>query len=175
MNREIWTVPARGGAAAQLTNDAAGVVSDSPIFTPDGRGVVHRSNRGGASNLWWQPLDAKPPVQLTTGPGPDSSPSVARDGTIAFLNSRSRYSLLIHSLADCASTTLRTDSSRLWAPAFSPDGKDVAYSRDEPYGSWHLWITPPSGGAAPGVTFVKAPEASARFPPSCVSPSFTSL
>jgi Tol biopolymer transport system component/tRNA A-37 threonylcarbamoyl transferase component Bud32 len=165
MNREIWTVPARGGSAAHLTNDAAGVVSDSPIFTPDGRGVLHRSNRGGASNLWWLPLDAKPPVQLTTGPGPDSSPSVARDGTIAFLNSRSRYSLLIHSLADGASTTLRTDSSRLWAPAFSPDGKDVAYSRDEPDGSWHLWITPASGGAARQVTSGKVPEIYPRFTP----------
>ncbi|HEV1993154.1 MAG TPA: protein kinase, partial [Candidatus Acidoferrum sp.] len=165
MNREIWTVPAHGGVGTHLTNDVAGVVSDSPIFTPDGRGVIHRSNRGGASNLWWQPLDAKPPVQLTTGPGPDSSPSVARDGTIAFLNSRSRHSILVHSLADGSSTTLRTDASRLWAPAFSPDGKEIAYSRDEPDGSWHLWIIPASGGAVRQVTSGKVPEIYPRYTP----------
>jgi serine/threonine protein kinase len=165
MNREIWTVPALGGAATRMTKDQQGVVSDSPIFTPDGRGIVHRSNRGGASNLWWQPLDAKPPVQLTTGPGPDSSPSVARNGTIAFLNSRSRNMLLLYSLADGVSTTLLSDSSRLWAPAFSPDGKEIAYSRDEPDGSWHLWMVPTGGGPARQFTSGKAPEIYPRFTP----------
>ena len=165
MNREIWTVPSRGGAAAQLTKDQQGVVSDMPVFTPDGRGVVHRSNRGGASNLWWQPLDAKSPVQLTTGPGPDTSPCVARDGTIAFLNSRERHTLLVYSLTDGASTTVLTDASRLWAPAFSPDGKEIAYSRDQPDGSWHLWIVPSEGGAPRQITSGKVPEIYSRFAP----------
>jgi Tol biopolymer transport system component/serine/threonine protein kinase len=165
MNREIWMVPPQGGTATLLTKDPQGVVSDSPIFTPDGVGVVHRSNRGGASNLWWQPLDGKPPVQLTTGPGPDTSPSIARSGTIAFLNSRSRNTLLVYSLADGASTTLLSDASRLWAPALSPDGKEIAYSRDEPDGSWHLWMVPSGGGPARQVTSGKVPEIYPRFSP----------
>jgi len=165
MNREIWTVPSQGGAATRLTKDQQGVVSDMPVFAPDGRGIVHRSNRGGASNLWWQPLDAKSPVQLTTGPGPDTHPSVARNGTIAFLNSRSRNALLVYSLSEGASTTLQTDASRLWAPAFSPDGKTIAYSRDQPDGSWHLWIVSTDGGAARQVTSGKVPEVYPRFTP----------
>jgi len=165
MNREIWTVPSQGGAATRLTRDQQGVVSDSPIFTPDGRGVVHRSNRGGASNLWWKPLDDNPPVQLTTGPGPDASPSVARNGTIAFLNSRSRNSLFVYSLSEGASTTLLTDASRLWAPAFLPNGKEIAYSRDQPDGSWHLWIIPAGGGTARQVTSGNVPEIYPRFAP----------
>jgi len=28
----------------------------------------------------------------------------------------------------------------MWAPAFSPDGKEIVYSRDQPDGLWHLWI-----------------------------------
>jgi len=163
MNREIWMVPAQGGTATLLTKDPQGVVSDSPIFTPDGLGMVHRSNRGGASNLWWQPLDGKPPVQMTTGPGPDTSPSIARGGTIAFLNSRSRFTLLAYSLADGANTILLSDASRLWAPAFSPDGKEIAYSRDEPDGSWHLWVVPSGGGAVRQVTSGKVPEIYPRF------------
>jgi len=75
MNREIWTLPAQGGDPARLTKDPQGVVNDSPVFAPDGRGIVHRSNRGGASNIWWQPLNANSPVQLTSGPGPDSYPA----------------------------------------------------------------------------------------------------
>jgi Tol biopolymer transport system component len=172
MNREIWTVSAQGGIPTLLTNDPQGVVSDSPIFTPDGRGVVHRSNRGGASNLWWQPLDGKPPIQLTTGPGPDASPSIARNGTIAFLNSRSRFMLLVHSLANGASTTLLSDASRLWAPAFSPDGKEIAYSRGEPDGSWHLWIVPSGGGPVRQLTSGKVPEIYPRFTPDGTSVFF---
>jgi eukaryotic-like serine/threonine-protein kinase len=165
MNREIWTVSAQGGTPARLTQDAQGVVSDSPVFTPDGRGVVHRSNRGGASNIWWQPLDANSPVQLTSGPGPDSFPSIARNGTIAFLNSRSRYSLLLYSLPDGVTTTLLTDASRMWAPAFSPDGKEIVYSRDQPDGLWHLWIIPAERGQARQITSGKIPEIYPRFAP----------
>ena len=165
MNREIWTVPAQGGTAVRLTNDQQGVVSDMPVFSADGRGIIHRSNRGGASNLWWQPVEGKAPVQLTTGPGPDTAPSVARSGTIAFLNSRSRSALLLYSLSDGVSTTLLTDSSRLWAPAFSPDGKEIAYSRDQPDGSWHVWMVSADGGAARQVTTGKTPEIYPRFSP----------
>jgi Tol biopolymer transport system component len=169
MNRDVWIVPANGGAATRLTNDAAGVGSDSPAFSPDGRTVIHRSNRGGASNLWSQPLDGKPPIQLTSGPGPDANPSVARDGKIAFLNSRARNTLFLYSLASGASTALLTDTSKLWAPAFSPDGKEIAYSRDEPDGSWHLWILPATGGAARQLTSGKEPEIYPRFTPDSVA------
>jgi eukaryotic-like serine/threonine-protein kinase len=164
-NRDVWIVPAQGGTATRLTNDAVGIFSDSPVFSPDGLGLIYLSNRGGAPNLWWQPLDHKAPVQLTAGPGPDTSPSVARDGTIAFLNSRSRNSLLLYGLADATTTTLGSDASRLWGPAFSPDGKSIAYSRGDPDGSWHIWSIPAAGGPAQQISFGKAPEIYPRFTP----------
>lgn len=165
MNREIWTLPAQGGDPKRLTKDAQGVVNDSPVFAPDGLGVVHRSNRGGASNIWWQPLGANSPVQLTSGPGPDSYPSIARNSTIAFLNSRSRNSLVLFSPPEGDPAILLTDSSRLWAPAFSPDGKEIVYSRDQPDGLWHLWIIPAEQGQARQITSGKSPEIYPRFAP----------
>jgi len=165
MNREIWRLPADGGAASRLTQEAQGVVNDSPVFAPDGKGIVHRSNRGGASNIWWQPLDGRSAVQLTNGPGPDSFPSVARNGTIAFLNSRSRNLLIVYSLPSGAGTTLLTEASRLWAPAFSPDGKEIVYSRDQPDGLWHLWAISADGGQPRQLTSGKSPEIYPRFSP----------
>ncbi len=165
LNREIWAVPIAGGPARRLVQDLAGVFSDSPVFSPDGLGVIHRSNRGGASNLWWQPLDGKPPQQLTSGPGPDAMPSVSRDGTVAFLNSRAKNLLFVHQLAGATSTTLLSDSSVLWAPAISPDGKEIAYSRDEPDGSWHLWVISSGGGTPRQLTSGKVPEIYPRFTP----------
>jgi TolB protein len=172
MNRGIWTVPSQGGTATKLTEDQQGISSDMPVFTPDGRGVVHRSNRGGASNLWWQPLEDKSPVQLTTGPGPDTSPSIARNGTIAFLNSRSRNLLFLYSLTDGTSTTVLTDSSHLWGPAFSPDGGEIAYSRDQPDGSWHIWMVPIKDGTPRQITSGRAPEVYPRFTPDGASVYF---
>jgi Tol biopolymer transport system component len=172
-NRDLWVVPAMGGTAKHLTKDAPGVASDSPVFSPDGQGVIHRSNRGGASNLWLQPLDGKTPIQLTSGPGPDAYPSVARDGKIAFLNSRARNALLLYALASGTSAALLTESSKLWAPSFSPDGKEIAYSRDEPDGLWHLWVMPASGGAARQLTSGKEPELYPRFTPDGTSILFT--
>jgi TolB protein len=73
--------------------------------------------------------------------------------------------LLVYSLADGTSKTLLTDASRVWAPAFSPDGKQIAYSRDEPDGSWHLWSLPAEGGAPRQITSGKVPEIYPRFSP----------
>ena len=157
-SREIWLVPTNGGNATQFTQGPAGVSADMPVFSADGNGVVFRSNRGGAWNLWYQELSGTGARQLTTGPGPDLMPSVARDGTIAFLNSRSRSVLVRFDLQTGQRATLVSDTAILWGPMFSPDGTEIAYSRGEPDGSWHVWTVAAEGGAARQLTFGKVPE-----------------
>ncbi len=164
-NREIWLVPTAGGPGHRLTADPPGIFTDDAVFSPDGRGVVHRSNRGGASNLWWQPFDGGPPARITSGPGPDESPSIARDGVIGFRNSRSREVLFLYDLATRQVSTLLSDPSTLWSPAFSPDGREIAYSRNEPDGSWHVWVIPAGGGAPKQLTHGKVPEVYPRYAP----------
>jgi serine/threonine protein kinase/WD40 repeat protein len=162
---ELWAVPASGGAPARLSNDPAGTAADDPVFVPDGRGVIYSSNRGGAGNLWFLPLDGGPAVQLTTGPGPDDSPSVARDGTVAFLNSRWRNALLVHDLRAGDTRSLFTHTPFIWAPAFSPNGHELAFSRGEVDGSWHIWTIPIEGGAPRQLTTGAAGEIYPRYLP----------
>jgi Tol biopolymer transport system component len=57
--QEIWLVPAAGGQPRRMWQDPPGVFSADPAFTPDGRGVVHTSSRGGATNLWVMPIDGQ--------------------------------------------------------------------------------------------------------------------
>lgn len=163
-SREIWLVPVNRGTATELTQGTGGVSSDEPVFSGDGRGVVFRSNRGGAWNIWYQELNGGA-VQLTTGAGPDSTPSVARDGTMTFLNSRARAVLVLYDLATGQSKTVLKDAAILWAPAFSPDGKEVTYSRGEPDGAWHLWTMPTDGGAPRQLTAGKTLEIYPRYAP----------
>src|SRR5204863_5101526 len=125
--QEIWLLPAAGGAPQRMWQDRPGVFSTDPVFTPDGLGVVHTSSRGGAVNLWVMSVDGKEPVRLTSGAGPDESPSVARNGSIAFVNSRSRATLLIHQVAPGETKTIATHHAVLWAPAFSPDAREIAF------------------------------------------------
>jgi eukaryotic-like serine/threonine-protein kinase len=164
-SREIWLVPLNGKNATQLTHGSAGMSSDSPVFSADGRGVVYQSNQGGARNLWYLELNGRGARQLTAGPGPDSSPSVARDGTIAFLNSRRRTVLVLYELATGKSRTLLSDTAIFWGPAFSPDGAEMTYARGEPDGSWHLWSMAREGGTSRQLTFGKVPEIYARYSP----------
>jgi serine/threonine protein kinase len=162
---EIWLVSANGGEPRRLWKDPPEVYSHNPVFTPDGRAIVHSSNRGGAANLWLLFPDGRPPVRLTTGPGPDQSPSIARDGTISFVNSRSRHGLFIYDLASNTSRELLNHSGFLWRPAFSPEGDAVTFSRSEPDGSWHIWIASLKTGAAHQLTSGPVPQIYSRFTP----------
>ena len=97
--------------------------ADSPVFTPDGFGLIHSSNRGGATNLWAvsarRRADGSAHDRARAGyradghHAPDRSPSSIRAG--AMRSSCTRWT------ADGA-RTLVTHSPFLWGPAFSPDG-----------------------------------------------------
>lgn len=54
-NREIWTVPAAGGAIARITDDPA--IDWNPVWAPDGRDLYFGSDRAGALGLWRVPID----------------------------------------------------------------------------------------------------------------------
>jgi len=84
---------------------------------------------------------------------------------MAFLNSRARYVLEVYELATGQSKTILNDRGVLWAPAFSPDGKEVTYSRGEPDGAWHLWTVATDGSGARQLTSGKMLEIYGRYAP----------
>jgi Tol biopolymer transport system component len=143
---EIWIVPERGGQPRRLTQDPPAVFSDWPAFTADGTGLVHASNRGGATNIWVQPVAGGAPVRVTTGPGSDESPTTAANGSVAFVTSRWRNELLVHPLAGEPTRAIHSHAPFIWSPAFSPDGREIAFSQMEVDGSWHVWSIPAAGG-----------------------------
>jgi serine/threonine protein kinase/Tol biopolymer transport system component len=160
---EIWLIPTHGGEPRRAMTDPPEVFSDSPAYTPDGLGLIHSSNRGGATNIWFQPRAGGALVRLTTGAGPDLAPSVAADGTVAYVSSRWRNTIDVHGVRDGASRTLVTHSPFLWGPTFSPDGKSVAFSRSEVDGSWHIWTIPIDGGAPKRLTETSRGEVYPRY------------
>jgi eukaryotic-like serine/threonine-protein kinase len=162
---EIWLVPVDGGAPRAAIREPETVFSDWPSFTSDGIGLVHASNRGGATNIWWLPLSGGAPVRLTTGSGPDESPTAARDGTIAYVNSRWRNTLDVHDLDKGTFQTMLTHSPFVWGPAVSPDSEEIAFSRGDVDGSWHLWAVSLRDGTPRQITSGEAGEVYPRYSP----------
>jgi Tol biopolymer transport system component len=162
---EVWLVPVGGGQARRAWSDAPGVFSGDPRFAADGSGIVYISNRGGADNIWFMPLEGGQPLQLTSGAGPDEQPSVARTGAVSFMNIRSRAGLWLYDLTSGTRRELLSHSSPLWAPAFSPAGDEVAFSRAESDGSWHIWTVSLATGEQRRLTSSPLPEIYPRYTP----------
>jgi len=82
-NYEIYTMPAKGGEPAQLTDDPANDMG--PAWSSDGSQIAFSSDRGGSYDIWLMSSDGTNPIQLTRDPAWDGAPSWSPDGSqIAF-------------------------------------------------------------------------------------------
>jgi Tol biopolymer transport system component len=81
--KDIWMIPADGGAARRLTDHPARDVQ--PAFAPDSSRVVFVSDRSGREELWLCALAgdrlAGEPRQLTSGSGASYGPDWSPDGS----------------------------------------------------------------------------------------------
>lgn len=62
LNRNIWIVPAGGGAPVQLTRSGR---DSSPAWSPDGKALAFLSGRGGSSQIYLLSMEGGEPRQLT--------------------------------------------------------------------------------------------------------------
>jgi serine/threonine protein kinase len=114
-------------SAVQLTPDNA--VSGEPSLSTDGKYLAYMSSRADSSNrdIWFQALPDGDPRRLTRNPSEDTRPSVSRDGkVVAFRSERDGGGIYLVG-ADGTGERLLAAGGR--DPAFSPDGRTIAYWR----------------------------------------------
>ena len=94
--RQLSVVSAEGGTPRAVT-DGPYDVDGTPAWTPDGAALVVSSDRRdgaerdpGDSELWRVDLASGRMTALTTRRGPDRSPAIGPDGTLAYLGSDDR-------------------------------------------------------------------------------------
>ena len=153
----------KGKDDAKKAKTAKPIVTRRLQFKNDGSGYLREIR----SHLHVFDVKAKTSVQVTTGPYDDSEPAWSPDGrTIAFTSKRSKdpdlddnFDLFL--VAPAAGETPRSLTSSLGAdsaPAFSPDGKWIAYVEGGPepadgvYPVNHVAVVPAAGGAPRALT-----------------------
>jgi len=150
--RDIWVYEWERDALTRLT--FAGEDITNPVWTPNGQRIVYSSReKGGAYNLWWIRADGGGnPERLTESKSAQSAGSWRPDGKVlAFTQSNSGTNLDIMTLpiegdeksgwkSGEPKSFLNSPSAEV-QPAFSPDGRWLAYEGSES-GSYEVFVRP---------------------------------
>ena len=127
-----------------MTSDPA--IETLPLWTPDGTRIAFSSGRaGGASALYWMSADGSGAVEeLTKATTNQGATSWLPDGTtLAFYDVGGTYDIFTVKPGESPVRFLET-SFQERAPAFSPDGRWLAYSSNET-GQAEIYVTPYPG------------------------------
>jgi len=119
---DIWTINPDGSGQRQLTNNA--FRDFSPRVSPDGRYLFFTSNRTGSNQVWRMNADGSDQVQITHQEG-GYPRMVTPDGK--YLYFLSGLNQTVWRVAINGGEETQIWNKRIFDPAFSPDGKLLAY------------------------------------------------
>jgi len=161
-NDDIWVIELDRGTLTRLTFESSN--NDAPRWSPDGRRILFVSDRLGPYSLFWKPADGSgPDERLLPGQAEQAIGSFSPDGRLLAygeLEPMAQQDIWILPLAGDHKPVpfLRTPFNEM-EPAFSPDGRWIAYTSDEsgrqevyvrPYpGPGGKWQVSTGGGSRP--------------------------
>jgi serine/threonine-protein kinase len=146
---DIWVYDLDGKQQIrQLTFDGK---SHDPTWTADGKRITYHADR----DLYWQPVDGGAPERLTVADeGTYHRPDAWSGDTLAYQVHRGRETTEIWTVSPGQEPKRFFGVPRVWVsqPAFSPDGKWLAYVSSET-GRFEVYLQPyPATGARHRVT-----------------------
>jgi len=145
---DLFLVNPNGTERRRLTDNKA--IDGCPTWSPDGKQIAFFSDRDGNWEIYVMKSDGSDVRRLTQHPGQDHSPAWSPDGSrIAFVSDRDgNEEIYLMNLADALQGTDGTGLRRLtrnkvedWFPAWSPDGKWIAFSSSRD-GNHEIYVMP---------------------------------
>ena len=176
---QIYIVDPGRGTATKVTFETSGTFNASPAWTPDGARVAFLTERAGQGmNIAITRSDgAGEPEMLTTGPGQTVPVSFSRDGSLlaGMRGDGASRHLCVMRLADRRIEPFGSRTADEVLPAFSPDGRWIAYQSMEsgtaevfvrsypgPGGKWQIsnggGLMPHWGKGGREITYVQLPN-----------------
>ncbi len=151
LNQDIWLFDlTRDGTARRLTFDPA--IDADPAFSPDGTQVVFNSLRSSTWNLYRRAADGSGQDELLVNPDRNiASPDWSRDGRFIIYGTSGQPTgadlWVLPITGDRKPSLFLQTSFAERGPAFSPDGRWVAYeSNASGRGEVYVRPFPPGGG-----------------------------
>ncbi|MGA2863422.1 MAG: hypothetical protein ABSF95_02935 [Verrucomicrobiota bacterium] len=136
----LWLIQADGSGLKQLTTQDPDDQDVDPMFRPDGKTVLFTSTRGGKTGVWRLALDTSKVERICDGDQAEWSP----EGKQIALRRNER--ILTRDLATGAEKLLSpADWPHCSGPAWSPDGKSIAFAARWEAGNG-IFIVPAAGG-----------------------------
>jgi Tol biopolymer transport system component len=132
---DVWVYDIASHTPTRLTN--SGTMNDRPEWSPDGRRVLYRADRGQRTAIWWQPADLSAPATPLEASdqhdfyegvlSPDGKTLVYQVDDAGSQQADVMYRALD---GDTTSRPVAATPSVEAQPRFSPDGKWLAYVTD---------------------------------------------
>jgi tricorn protease len=161
---EIFTAPVEEGDLKQITDGPARDVN--PQFSPDGKWIAFVSDRSGREEIYAIAADGSGEAKKLTDVdalkfgfawSPDSK-------EIAFTSSDNKLRKVVVETAQVMELA-SSKYGNIGAPVWSPDGKWLAYSKQDQTRTSDIYLIPAGGGEEKKVTFDSYSDINPRFAP----------
>jgi TolB protein len=136
MRGSLWSVPAGGGEAVQLTEGAH--YDSQPDWSPDGRRIAFTRDTGKVIDIWTIDANGANPRQVTRSTGFTVDPQWAPDGASILHVSMDQGKTLGFwsvNVADGVVKPVLADEFQNISPAWSPDGRAIVFVSNRPWGT----------------------------------------